>query len=125
MTVMSATSNRIELADPAEYKRRLIARLKGRPPLEVLAETPAIILNLARSAPADLLRRRPFSERWTWTPCEVLGHVCDTEIVFGYRGRAIYCDDRPTIIGMDQDKWVAAQKYNERDPVELAVQFGM
>lgn len=103
------------------YQRRMREQAGGRNPLEVMAETPAVIATLARSAPAEVLRRRPFEGKWT--PAEILGHLLDSEIVFGHRIRTIWADDRPPIIGIDQDKWVAAQRYNDRDPAELAEQF--
>ena len=43
--------------------------------------------------------------------------------MYGYRARLILCEDNPAILGMDQDAWVAGQKYNEREPLELAEEF--
>lgn len=115
------TRTGLEVTDPRAYQQRMRAQTGGRDPLEVLSETPPRIVALAASAPVEVLRRRPFEGKWT--PVEILGHLLDCEIVFGHRIRTVWADERPAIIGIDQDKWVAAQRYNERDPVELAGQF--
>jgi hypothetical protein len=35
----------------------------------------------------------------------------------------IYSEDEPEILSMDQEKWVTAQRYGERDAAELVEQF--
>lgn len=111
------TPQRLELTNPKAYLQRMIDQTGGRDPLAILAETPRALADLVAKYSPDVLRRRPFEGKWT--PTEVLGHLLDTEFVFGYRIRAIFGDDSPQLIGMDQDKWVAAQRYNERDAGEI------
>lgn len=113
--------NRIELIDPKAYIAGLNARVGNRDPFDVLAETPASLQALVNAHDAALFSRRPFEGKWT--PAEVLGHLLDVEFVFGYRVRAIWCDDHPTIIGIDQDKWTARQQHNARQPGELLADF--
>ena len=43
------------------------------------------------------------------------GHIADTELVGGYRIRAILGAPGTQIIGFDQDVWVAALHYDKRD----------
>ena len=74
----------------------------------------------ARYSPAPL-RNRPFEGKWT--PNEVIGHLTDSEWTYGYRLRLILSEDEPAIIGTDQDRWVAAQRFNDRDPAELVEMF--
>ena len=61
--------------------------------------------------------------RWTWTPLEVIGHMVDFDIGFAFRIRSVLCDDKPTLTGYDQDKWVAGQKYNDYEVEELIGRF--
>ena len=117
----TAPPPRIELNDPEAYRRKLKGLLGDRKPLEVLAQTADTLALLVKQRPATTMRRRPFEGKWT--PNEILGHLVDTELVYGYRLRAILCDDRPTIIGMDQEKWVAIQRHNDREPAELLDAF--
>jgi hypothetical protein len=37
--------------------------------------------------------------------------------------RLILCQDQPTILGMDQELWVAGQRHNDREPKELVEMF--
>jgi hypothetical protein len=114
---MAAVNERQELSDPKGYLRKMMSQVGGRDPLEVLGATPRVLAELVRGHPPDVLRRRPFEGKWT--PTEVIGHMIDTDFTFGYRIRTIFADDRPTIIGMDQDRWVSTQAYNDRDAGEL------
>jgi len=118
---MSHASAGIEVSNPQAYQAKLKGLLGGRDPLEVMAATPDAFAAMVRAHSVEAMRARPFEGKWT--PCEILGHMIDTEWVYGYRLRLILCEDRPTILGMNQEKWVAGQRYNERDPGELVETF--
>jgi hypothetical protein len=90
-------------------------------PLEVLAQTTSTLADIVHKHSATVLRTRPFEGKWT--PNEVIGHLADSEWVYAYRLRLILCDDNPTILGMNQDLWVAGQRHNEREPSELVEMF--
>ncbi|MCG3125782.1 MAG: hypothetical protein CHACPFDD_00609 [Phycisphaerae bacterium] len=115
------TQTAVERGNTKTYQDKLLGLLGSREPLDVLAETPAVIARLVAMHPADTLRKRPFPGKWT--PLEIIGHLCDAEWVYGYRTRLIACEERPAITSMDQDLWVAGQRYNEYDPRELAETF--
>ncbi len=118
---MSSMAERIELTDPQAYIAKLKKLVGNRDGLEVLAETPAALAKLIDGVPAETCRCRPFEGKWT--PNEIIGHLIDTEWVFGYRSRTIACDDTPSIYGIDQEKWVNAQHYNEPEASELVATF--
>lgn len=105
----------------AAYRKRLMDHLGDRDPLTVLARTGDALAGLVRENGAARLRVRPIEGKWS--PLEVIGHFCDCEWVYGYRARLILCEDNPTILGMDQDRWVAGQRYQAREPMELVEQF--
>lgn len=113
----------IEISNSAAYRQKMLALLGDRGPLDVLAATPDVLARLAAPHPASVMQSRPFADRWTWTPNEIIGHLLDGEWVYGYRVRLILCEERPTILGMDQEKWVAGQRHNEREPAELIADF--
>lgn len=118
---MAAPHAGIEVTAPAAYRARVLEQLAGRDPLEVLAGTPSALANIANLHPAEVLRTRPFAGKWT--PNEVIGHLTDTELVYGFRLRVILCEDHPTILGMNQELWVTGQRHNEREPAELVATF--
>ncbi len=118
---MATTQAGLWVSDPQAYREKMFRLLGDRDPLEVLAQTASALADIARTHPATVLRARPFDGKWT--PNEIIGHLVDSEWVYGYRLRLILCEDNPTILGMNQDQWVAGQRHNEREPSELAETF--
>ncbi len=109
------------VSGPQAYSEKMFALLGDRNPLEVLAQTGSKLADIVGTHPATVLRTRPFEGKWT--PNEIIGHLADSEWVYGYRLRLILCEDNPTILGMNQDLWVAGQGHNEREPSELVDMF--
>ncbi len=99
----------------------MLQLLGDRDPFDVLTHTASDLAAIVRQHPATVLRTRPFDGKWT--PNEIIGHLVDSEWVYGYRLRLILCEDNPTILGMNQDLWVARQRYNQREPAELVEIF--
>jgi DinB superfamily len=99
----------------------LFKLLADRNPLEILVQTASSLADTVREHPATVLRTRPFEGKWT--PNEVIGHLADGEWVYGYRLRLILCESNPTMVGTNQDLWVASQRHNEREPSELVEMF--
>jgi DinB superfamily len=103
------------------YRERMFKMLGRRSPLEVMGETPLKLADIVKRNPAALLRARPLAGKWTAN--EVIGHLTDTEWVYGYRLRLILSEDKPTMLNTQQDAWVASLRHNERDPRELVEIF--
>lgn len=118
---MSTAPTRIEVADPNAYRRKLDGLLAGRDPLAVMSETVPAVRAMVRDKPASAFRQRPFPGKWT--PNEIVGHLGDAEWAMGYRTRTVLGDDRPRLTGYDQERWVAEQRHNEREPSELVELF--
>ena len=118
---MTTVQAGLSVSDPQAYREKLFKLLGDRNPLEVLAQTAATVADMVRQHSATVLRTRPFDGKWT--PNEVIGHLADSEWVYGYRLRLILCEDHPTILGMNQDLWVAGQRHNDREPAELVDLF--
>ncbi len=102
-------------------RQRGLELLGDRDPIEVLDETPTVLVRVIAQNPVELMRQRPFEGQWT--PNEILGHLADSEWVFGYRLRAILTDDRPVLPSFDQDSWVARSNHNDHDPADLRELF--
>ena len=113
----------LEVTDPKAYLGRVLAALGDRKPLEAYEATPNELRRRITEHSAAVLRRRPYEDRWTWTPLEVIGHLLDAEWSLGWRTRAVFCDDKPQLIGINQDNWARELKYNEREPAELVEDF--
>lgn len=109
------------ITDPAAYRERLFGLVRDRDPIEVMAQTADALARIVRDSTTAQLRSRPFPGKWT--PNEVIGHLVDSEWVYGYRIRYIYSEQEPSIIGTDQDAWVERQRHNDREPMELVETF--
>jgi len=118
---MTSAQAGLSVSDPAAYREKLFNLLADRDPIEVMGQTAFILSDIVARHPAEVLRTRPFEGKWT--PNEIIGHLTDSEWVYGYRFRLILCEDEPAILGTRQDAWVAALRYNEREPSELVEIF--
>jgi len=49
-----------------------------------------------------------------WTIKQILGHIIDTERIFGYRALCVARNDVTPLPGFEQDDYVAAGSFNER-----------
>ncbi len=103
-------------ADPVKqfeaYRQELLGLLGDRDPLDVLAHTPARIEQRLKGIEETVLAKRP--REGAWSVKEVLGHLGDTEWVYGYRIRMILSHDAPAIAGYDQDPMATGMAHNER-----------
>ena len=104
-------------AAPA-YVRALLDLLGDREPLEVMPELVPWIEQRLHGIPDAVLRRPEAPGKWSVV--EVLQHLADVEMVYGFRGRLVLSEDRPTIVGFDQDRWASLFRYREA-PAERAV----
>ena len=103
-------------ADPVTefeaYRDELLALLGDRDPLDVLAHTPKELEARLAGIDESVLAERPGESAWSVK--EVLGHLGDSEWVYGYRVRMMLSHDAPEIAGYDQDVMVAGMGHNER-----------
>jgi DinB superfamily len=118
---MNTTVAQTWISNPDAYRRKLLGLVGDRNPLDIMAQTADSLMDIVNRHTTAQMRTRPFEGKWT--PNEVIGHLTDSEWVYGYRMRLILSEDEPTILGMDQDRWVAAQRLNEREPRELVEMF--
>jgi uncharacterized damage-inducible protein DinB len=70
-----------------------------------------------------VLRYKPSPGKWCIQ--EIVGHLADAEILFGYRIRQVLADKDPTFSPMDQDAWAQHLGYMEAAIPELIAQFGV
>jgi hypothetical protein len=119
--LMTMSTAGLSVSDPQAYREKLFKLLSNRNPLEVLAQTASTLDDIVRKHSPTMLRTRPFEGKWT--PNEVIGHLTDSEWVYGYRLRLIVCEENPPLRGTNQDLWVAGQRHNEREPSEFVEMF--
>jgi uncharacterized damage-inducible protein DinB len=77
--------------------------LDGRPPEAILASTTQQLRALIEAIGPEKTAVRPAPGKWS--PAEILCHLADCELVFGFRLRQTLAEDAPTIQPFDQEKW--------------------
>ena len=93
--------------------------LGDRDPLEVLAETQRTLPILAQALGLDGLKRSYAPGKWT--AAEVLSHLADCEVAFGFRIRQILAEPILPIQPFDENGW--ARHYSQMDGLEAVQTF--
>ena len=79
--------------------------IDGRPLEVILQETPGAIAGLLEGFAPEMISAAPALGKWS--PAEIVCHLADCELVFGFRLRQTLAEDAPMIQPFDQDKWAA------------------
>ena len=77
--------------------------LDGRPLEEILSATPDAVSALLAKMGAAKAATAPAPGKWS--PAEIVCHLADCEVAFGFRLRQTLAEPGHTIQPFDQDKW--------------------
>jgi len=83
--------------------RKIDAYRAGRKPIPLMRTGPSKIARAVQGLTPSQLRRRP--ARGKWSIAEILGHLLDTEIVYGFRYRMALSEPGRPILAYDQATW--------------------
>jgi hypothetical protein len=123
MTTQSPFSNPAgsALAEAQGYTQALLEVIGDRDPLAVMAELVPWVEQRVQSLDEAALRRP--EKPGKWSVLEVLQHLADTELVYGYRVRMILTQDEPPIPGYDQDVWAQSFRYRDLPVADTLAQL--
>lgn len=79
--------------------------LDGRPIEVILAATPQSIRSVLAEIGEANTGKRPAPGKWS--AAEIVCHLADCEVAFGFRLRQTLAEDGPTVQPFNQDKWAA------------------
>jgi uncharacterized damage-inducible protein DinB len=116
----AALSSPVEIA---AYVSAVLGLIEGHDPLNVLRETRVLVGRALEELGPEAVRIPEAPGKWSVN--EVLQHLADSELVFGWRIRLLLAHDRPTITGYDQDRWAERLGYAEGDPRDAIERFGV
>jgi uncharacterized damage-inducible protein DinB len=105
----------------AAYVAAILDLLGSRDPMSVLRETPSALRRAIDGVPPAALRTPERAGKWSIA--QVLRHLADSDLVWGWRLRLILAQDRPPLTGYDQDLWAERLRYDESDPDESLEAF--
>jgi hypothetical protein len=103
------------------YVAAVLGLLGDKDALQVLRGTPEILNRHVRQIPASDIMTPEAPAKWSVG--EVLQHLSDSDLVFGFRLRMVLAHDRPVLTGYDQDLWADRLKYRESDYKEALALF--
>lgn len=78
----------------------------------LIGRTPAALSRRVAGVARKRLTKRPKPGKWSAR--DILAHLADVEVLWGFRMRLVLGQNRVPLIGMDQDVW--AKRYGRVDP---------
>jgi len=122
MSVFTNTAARSVEASRA-YVAALMELLGDRDPLGVLRETePALRERVADFTYANTGRPEAPGK---WSIRQVIQHLADSDLVWGWRVRLVLAQDRPPLTGYDQDRWAERLRYQDARVTDALDEFGV
>lgn len=79
---------------------------------------PAKVRAALAKVPAEAMKWRPAPGKWSVH--EIICHCADSEMNAASRIRYVLCEEKPLIVGYDQDRWAEALDYHAQ-PLESAL----
>ncbi len=107
----------------AKYAGAVLDLLGARGPVDVLRDTPGAAARAVATLTPEKLRTPEAPGKWSIA--QVLRHLADSDVVWGWRMRLILAQDRPPITGFDQDLWAERLDYANADPNESLETFAV
>jgi len=100
-------------AGAVTYTKVLFELLGDRDPFAVQMELLPALSRLTEDLSPEELHRPEAPGRWS--VAQVIDHLVDQELVSSYRTRSVVAEERPTLLGYDQDRWAARLRYGVPD----------
>lgn len=104
-----------------DYTARIFSYVGKRDPIRMLRISPGALARRLKGVPRRRLTARPAPGKWSVG--EILAHLSEIELLWGYRMRTMLERDEPEIVGMDQEVWARVGRYDRRDPQESLALF--
>jgi hypothetical protein len=92
-----------------------------REPVRVMRAAPGRLERAVRGLTRAQVHRRPSPGKWSIA--EILGHLLDTEVVYGYRYRMALAQSGMPIQGYDQAKWTETLRRGRASVPRLLAQI--
>jgi uncharacterized damage-inducible protein DinB len=100
----------------AAYVAAVLELLGSRNPMEVMSQTPPRLDHYVANLPPEQVVRPEAPGKWSVR--DVIQHLADSELVWGFRLRMTLAQDRPPLAGYDQDAWATRLHYGDAESGE-------
>jgi uncharacterized damage-inducible protein DinB len=101
-----------------DYMRKIDSYRAGRAPLPLLRTGPSKIARAVAGLSKGQLRRRPAPGKWSIA--EILGHLVDTEYVYGFRIRMALSESGRPVQAYNQSVWTRTLGHQKRNAARMA-----
>lgn len=95
-----------------DYRERVLGYLGTRDPVRVLQSTPSRLEAVAGGLRRPRSIRRPAPGKWSIL--EIVAHMGDAELAFGWRVRSVLATPGAALAWFDQDLWAERLSYANR-----------
>jgi hypothetical protein len=89
--------------EPAAYVDTLLKIAADQDTFAVLPRTPVRARELSAGLSDELIARPP--EPGEWSVEQIVGHLFDVDVVYGFRWRLVLTEDSPSYPGYDETRW--------------------
>ena len=103
------------------YTGRILGYARGRDPQPIMRATPRTLEKKVSRRSRRTLTRPPAPGKWSIG--QILAHLAEMEMLWGYRIRTMLEQNGPAVIGMDQDAWARNHRYDRLDPRQSLEMF--
>ena len=112
-----------EISEHPPYYTYYINLVKSEQGVKALEQQIIEMQQFIGSVPIEMENYSYAEDKWTIK--EVLGHICDTERILGYRALCIARGEQKELPGFDEDQYVATGHFNKRSLYDLAHEFSV
>lgn len=111
-----------------QYRQRMFVLVDGKDPVKLQSAAPARLAKLLKGVSPTRARKRPGPDKWSIA--EIVVHMADTEVVFGYLIRGIVGEPGTTWAGDDRNgredvRWTRSQSLStDRADPRIRLEIG-
>jgi uncharacterized damage-inducible protein DinB len=120
MSIFTNSASRSK-EEAGAYTSAILDLLGDQDPTSVLRDTPAGVRQALDGLNAAQVSTPEKPGKWSMR--QVVRHLADAEIVWGWRLRLVLAQDRPTLTGYDQDLWAERLRYADANVDEALEEF--
>lgn len=95
------------------YVKRILSNILGKDAFKVYAQTPKVLKRLLESLSTAQLRRSIVKGKWSIA--QIVSHLCDSELVMGFRYRMAIAQSGSPLQPFDENRWANTLRYESTD----------